>query len=496
MGFFDFFRRHNKQDAAPQARQVDKHTQSRLLPWLGTSSRPSYRESTATLSTRRDEARNLAANNVYAKRGLQLLRQGVVGPNGIRLQVQALNDAGKLDTVDSAAIEDAWRVFSKKGNLTVCGRWSLTDVLGIIVESVADREGEILIRRRRGGHNKFGYAIQLIEPDHLDETYNADLHNGNTIRAGIELNEFGRPVAYYLFQSHPRDTSGGKKRMRVPASEIWHLYIPHRPTDLRGSPALAAAAFRVGMLESYEEAAVTAARNAARRSEYLKRRGADMSAIPDSDGENSALELMVDDELGTMWLLPENMDHGSTDPKHPTANYGEFVKAQLRAISLSTNNVYNDLSGDMDGVNYSALRHFRLQSHDYYRSLQQWLIDNFLTPLYEEWLAAALLAGAIVITRPNGSTFPLPFKIQKYSNVHWIPRGYEWVDPQKQVTAEILAVKAGIKSVSEIIADQGKDFDEHLAILEAERKAFAAAGISIEGVTDSLLNAKDIEDES
>ncbi|SOD97027.1 phage portal protein [Caenispirillum bisanense] len=486
MGLFDIFRRTKNEAPTTEAkRQVDKQTQGRLLPWLGTSSRPSYRESTATLRHARDESRNLAQNNVYAKRGLQLLRQGVVGPSGIRLQVQALNNAGKLDTVDSAAVERAWYTFSKKGNLTVCGRWSLTDVLGVIIESVCDREGEILIRRHRGPHNKFGYALQLIEPDHLDENYNGELNNGNIIRAGIETNQYGKPVAYHLFESHPRDTTGGGKRVRVPADEIWHLYIPHRPTDLRGNPGLASAAFRVGMLESFEEAAVTAARNAARRVEYLKQRHAD-GLDTDTDATTDAAKL-VDDELGTMWLLPSDLDHSFTDPKHPTANYAEFVKAQLRGISISTNNIYNDLAGDMEGVNYSALRHFRLQQVDYYRTLQQWLITDFLTPLFEEWLPLALLSGGITIPRPDASEFPLPFKPQKYSRHKWIPRGYEWVDPQKQVTAEILAIKAGIKTLSDVLAEQGKDFDEHVARLAAEREVLAAAGISIEGITDALL---------
>ena len=63
------------------------------------------------------------------------------------------------------------------------------------------------------------------------------------IRAGIEFDKLGRRVAYHLYRSHPNDGAlapmsgtGGINTVRVPASEIIHLFRPLRPKQIRGEP--------------------------------------------------------------------------------------------------------------------------------------------------------------------------------------------------------------------------------------------------------------------
>jgi capsid protein len=81
--------------------------------------------------------------------------------------------------------------------------------------------------------------LQLLEAEHLPFDKNEADGNGNQIRCGIEFDKIGRRVAYHFYRKHPGDNtdqSGKGEIVRVPASEILHLYRPQRPGQIRGVP--------------------------------------------------------------------------------------------------------------------------------------------------------------------------------------------------------------------------------------------------------------------
>jgi capsid protein len=81
--------------------------------------------------------------------------------------------------------------------------------------------------------------LQVLESEHLDSSKDYALPNGNVIKSGIEFNKSGKRVAYHLFKEHPGDTCGWLNSVRVPASEILHIYKVLRPGQIRGEPWLA-----------------------------------------------------------------------------------------------------------------------------------------------------------------------------------------------------------------------------------------------------------------
>jgi capsid protein len=51
---------------------------------------------------------------------------------------------------------------------------------------------------------------------------------------GIEVDSYLRPQAYHFYANHPGDTYAGNvrtngRRLRVPADEVIHLFLPERP---------------------------------------------------------------------------------------------------------------------------------------------------------------------------------------------------------------------------------------------------------------------------
>ena len=94
----------------------------------------------------RDRARELARNDSYIARYLNLMVSNVIGKHGIRVSSKARNDDGSLDIGANLLIERAWKEWSHVGNCTTNGRLSFLDCQKIFIESLA-RDGEVLIRK-------------------------------------------------------------------------------------------------------------------------------------------------------------------------------------------------------------------------------------------------------------------------------------------------------------------------------------------------------------
>jgi capsid protein len=54
---------------------------------------------------------------------------------------------------------------------------------------------------------------------------------------------------------------------------------------------------------------------------------------------------------------------------------------------------------------------------------------------------------------------PKPQDLAPYYDVKWIPPGFAWVDPLKDIKAQIMAVRAGFKSRAEVVSEQGYDVE-------------------------------------
>lgn len=107
---------------------------------------------------------------------------------------------------------------------------------------------------------------------------------------------------------------------------------------------------------------------------------------------------------------------------------------------------------------------------------QGWLIEAFLRPVYEGWLRSALLAQAV--TYPGGSALPAT-KLDKFLAHHWQGRRWAWVDPQKDIEANIAAINAKLKSRREVIAEQGRDIEDVWMQLQAEQDMASGYGLDL-----------------
>lgn len=469
MAIFDFLKPKSK-PAKVMKRQYAAASTSRLFSDFFDSNRSADSELYPVIRRMRNRSRDLARNNEYVKRYLDLLKNNVVGDRGFSLQVKAINVTGELDQQGNQAVEDAFRRWAKLGHCTVDGKASFIDVQKMVMEGLA-RDGEVFIIKHRSASFHDSFALEFIEPDRVDEQKNEKAVNGNYIRMGIELDKFRRPVAYHVLNYHPGDydytsISKSTSHTRVPAERVIHIYMPLRAGQTRGEPWTASALPAIKQLDGFREAAVINARIGASKMGFFTSPQGD-GFVADELRDNVPI---MTAEPGSFHQLPDGVGFTAFDPAFPSNEFDDFHKSVLKGIASGLGVSYTSLSNDLESTSYSSIRQGALEERDQYKNLQRFFIDHVIRPIYESWLESAMEMGS----------FGIPLRqYQRFSEAsEFRGRAWQWVDPQKEMTAAIMGMKNGVLSLQDVASNYGKDTEELLAQIQRDKALMDQFGVS------------------
>lgn len=446
-----------------------------LSRWIGAAV-PSDNDIRSALRALRARSREAAENDDHMRLFLRIVEANVIGRTGVQVQAKPRLASGKVDTFAASAIEAAWAEQCERGVWDVTGQHSRNgaDRLGI---RTAAQDGEVLIRIHEGDPDvPSGFAVELIDPESLDVEYSTELANGNWVRMGVELTRRRRPVAYWCFREGPPQYGSymGTERVRIPADDLIHVYLPEWVWGSRGIPWAATALKRMKMLAGYEEAAITAARAAAVKSAvYTYQEWANPELLPNS-AKGPDGKLVQDLAPGTTEVAPYGMDLKPLDWQWPNTDHGDFCKEALRGIAGGLGISYNVLANDLEGVNFSSLRQGALSERELWMQLQEWWIDWVTRPIYRRWLAYALRSGRV--SRRTGVAYAMD-RWQQLSQATFQGRRWPWVDPVKDIQAGREAVALGTRSVSDIIRESGRDPEEVWEELRADLAILRPLGL-------------------
>ena len=210
------------------------------------------------------------------------------------------------------------------------------------------------------------------------------------------------------------------------------------------------------MLQGYEEAEVVRARASS----------ALMGFIQSPEGELVGDEIYEGERVseftpGVFKYLAPGESVTVPDLNAPDGQLEPFTRSMLRAVAAGVGVSFESISKDYSQSNYSSSRLSLLEERDTYKVLQRYMIENFHQPVFEAWLEMAVLGGALRL--PGYETNPDRYRASK-----WVPRSWEWVDPQREVDAYKAAVRCGFKTLAQVISEQGGDLDDVLAQRQSE----------------------------
>lgn len=390
-------------------------------------------------------SRELVVTNGYAANACEAFAANLVG-DGIKPS-SLITDAALRDQV-----QKLWLAWTDEADAD-----GLTDFYGL--QAMVAREmfvaGECFVRlrpRRAEDGLLVPLQLQLLQSEMLPFEKTETGPNGNRIRCGIEFDLIGRRVAYHFRRRHPGDSTDQRvavpDTVRVPAEEVLHIYRPIDAGQIRGLPHVAPAMVRLFLLDQYDDAELDRKKTAAMFAGFITKTAPEdpMMGEGAADLDGAAIASL---EPGTMQVLLPGEDVKFSSPADVGGGYEAFQYRTLLAVSASLGLPYHLVTGDVRQANYSSLRAELVEFRRRIGQLQHGVMAHQLCrPIWRRWLETAVLSGALdadpVTARP----------------VQWIPPRWDWVDPLKDIQAQVLAMEAGLTSRRKVVEATGYDIEE------------------------------------
>ena len=446
---------------------------SRLTADWVTSSTSADAEIDGSLVRLRNRSRQLLRDNPYVQAARRAIVTNVIG-RGIRMQsrVPMVRGGGRLDKPTNDRIESWWRRYCRKEHIHAAGKLSFARILRQSMAAVPE-SGEVFIRLvpEAFGNSGTPLGLEILEADLCDETHTVGPDaNGNEWRMGVQVSRWGRPTAYRFRLRHPGDVSGavGYETTDVPAQQIIHLFIPERPGQTRGVPMFASSIKRMHHVAGFEEAEVVGKRARSSLMGFIQSPEGELVGDGVEDGER-----LTNFEPGVFKHLAPGESITVPQLGNADTEYEAFLRPMLRSLAAGSGVPYPTVSADYSQSNYSSSRLERLEVLELWRSLQDWIIEDVCQVVFERAMAAAVGAGTLQLSGYDLAP-------DRYEAVKWFPRGWEFVDPQKEAAANKDLVRSGFKTQSQIVAEQGGDLEDLLLARAAEVERAEELGIQFD----------------
>lgn len=455
-------------------------------------------------------ARDLVRNDGWASGSVTHILDATVGAD---LRLMSQPDWRSLAARSNAKFDDTWaREFRRAAEISWrswaydpglwCDaerRFMIPDLFRLGFRQLLVT-GEVLamlpwITARRGyGRARYATAVQVLDSDRLTNPNTGP--DTATMRAGVEIDGYGAPIAYHLRRAYPGDTFGAVDSMtwdRVSRETgfgrplVIHYFEAERPSQYRSAggiftPILA----RMRMLAKYDQTELQAAIINAIFAAYLE-----------SPNDPNLLQDALDDSSGTIGAYQELRSAFHEDRRlslggsriatlfpgeklvsvaanRPSGNFAAFESAVLRGFSAVTGQSYEQASHDWSQSNYSSARGALLEAYKTMDRRRTQFARGFASPIYGAFLEEAMDRGELPL--PNGAPDFAEARAA-YAQALWMgpPRG--WVDPVKEAEAAKLRREGGLSTLAMECAEQGLDYEEVIAQLAEEQRMLKDAGV-------------------
>lgn len=457
------------------------HNKKSLLGW--TYGGGSHKEDIEdNLQTLRERSRDLYAGGGIATGAVKRMRTNVVG-TGLRLKSTIDEEFLGITETEARQLESQIeREFSHWANSPNCDLERLDNFYElqqlVFLNILLSGDALALLPTTKRAGSIYDLRIQLVEADRLS-TPDAKTYDPK-ILSGVEKNDAGEVVAYYISNHHPLSFSYDKPRewkrieaygKRTGRRNVIHMMNRERIGQLRGVPFLAPVIESLKQLERYTEAELVAAVVSGLFAVFIEKENASDElpigeSIPedlqvDSDDENS-IELAP----GAVFDLGEGEKANAVTPGRPNANFEGFVTAVSKQIGAALEEPYEVIMLCFSN-NYSASRGALLEFWKTIRMHRGWFGSDFCQPIFEEWMCEAVAKGRIVAPGFFGD----PLVKEAYCSAEWNGPSQGQLDPKKEVEAAELRVQGGYSTRDKETTElTGTDFFKNIKQRKREEK--------------------------
>jgi lambda family phage portal protein len=421
--------------------------------WVGVKRIPNWNTAVqAAALTTRQRVRWFAANNPWLAKAISSMVANLVG-TGIKPQSKHASESTRTK------LHQAWNTwvdFADAG-----GVLDFYGLLNVVARSLVT-DGEVFAWMRADGPR--GFNLSIISADQVDGSINRELGGGSRIVAGVEFDADGKRVAYHVLRSAPGEAfPTALDTVRVPAADMVHVFEPLAPGQVRGISWAITVMLRLHEIDQIEDAGLVRQKVAAMFAGFILDQN---GTAGDFDGEQKGSKLEGGLEPGLLKVLPQGTDIRFSEPAQ-VGDMIQFLQLQLRAVAAGMGVTYEQLTGDLSGVNYSSIRAGLIEFRRRIEAVQHnILVFQFCRPVWARFVLTEILAG-----RLNGS-------LDDLLPVEWLTPAFDWVDPLKDAQSEILAINAGLMSRRQAVAGRGYDIEALDAEIAADKRRAAGLGLN------------------
>lgn len=424
---------------------------------------------------------DLYANDGIAKSGVNSVAAGVIG-TGLTPQSAIPAECLGLDREAVAGLQDKleWLWAEWCADAHYGGRMSFAELQRLALLSLV-RNGEFLhlpLRESSPGR-RFDLRIQDIRPARLRTPW--DRRNDPLLRDGVEISAAGVPVAYWIADPSPAmmalDSAlfvSGDFR-RIPARighmrGIFHVFRPESEEQFRGVSPLAPVVKFFRHLNDSIDYELMAQVLAAAFPVFIGLENP-QQALPgyveqEADAESGEKRYYQEIPAGGVMYGNPGEKPEILESKRPSANFLNFCELILHVLGAALEIPYEVLTRDFTKTTYSSARAALMEAWRVYEIYRAFMVRHYCQPVWEMVLEEAWLRGWFEL--PPGA--PDFYEARAWwCNARWIGPARGYLDPVKEIRANLEAIDGGLMSRSEAIAERGGDFNEVTDQLAAEK---------------------------
>ena len=444
-----------------------------------------------TLNVGNARAADISRNHAYAKSGVQLHIDHIVGeqfklvynPNVAVLGLE--RDAFKefireveARFTDFAEDPDCYMDAEEKRTFTMFCR----EAAGTHCKT-----GEITSKAEwnRSKRRATKYQTMIKNIDYARISNPNDQMDTDLLRGGVKLNANGAAQGYYVTKSNPNDHVSGNlyqakrwvyqpKRLPWGRTQILHIFEPEGSDQTRGANALLTGLAKMKMLEKYQS---TTLQNAIINAQYAATIESEMptneifAALGSENVSQSNMARLM--QFKAEWANQTNMMFAGAKVNHllpnekltlnginaPSASLTQFETNMLRYIAASLGVSYEEIARDFSKTNYSSARASLNVSHKFFMGKRATLVARYASMIFALWFEEAL--NKEIIKLPAGLTLRDFYENKNaLTRAKWIGSGRGQIDGLKEVKESIEKIKGGLSTYEKEIANFGDDYVE------------------------------------
>lgn len=338
--------------------------------------------------------------------------------------------------------------------------------------------------------------IKLIEADRVcspgsmnAEYFGYDIakKDGNVIMNGLELDQKGKVVAYWISSTFPGEHNNTKRQTwtrvakrgnKTGNQNILHVFNAERAEQYRGVPLLAPVIHIIKQMTRYTEAEVMAAVvNSMFALFVTTETGNDMGGFGGVDEEDDMTPASRDDDdhiklgTGTVSFLKDGESIQAVESAHPGGNYGNFIESMAMQVGAALE-IAPEVLLKKFNASFSASKGAINETWKSFTMRRKWFVNDFCQQIYDMWFSEAVAKGRI--SAPG--YFLDPMIAKAYTKATWNGTAQGYLNPVAEVNAAVTRIQNGLSThEDECAAMNGSDFEDNIRTLKGENERLLEA---------------------